>query len=143
MADTKPSTVNPEADRKTVLIVEDEKHTRNTLCLVIENTGCAVLTAAGGKDALSLVLKQRKAGHLPDLLVLDLEMSGLTGLQLLDALKEEHIVLPTVVITGFTDRRTLNAVQARGCEEILTKPFEPDNVTDALERVLGTAGRES
>jgi CheY-like chemotaxis protein len=137
------STSDPVLGRKTVLIVEDEKHTRNTLSLVIETAGCGVMAAADGKEALALVLKQRKAGRLPDLLVLDLEMSGLSGLQLLDALEKEKVTLPTIVITGFTDRRTLNAVQARGCEEILTKPFEPDNVTDALKRVLGTAGRES
>jgi CheY-like chemotaxis protein len=142
LAETVPSTVNPGADRKTVLIVEDEKHTRNTLCLVIENIGYTVLTAADGKEALNLVLKQRKAGRLPDLLFLDLEISGLTGLQLLDALNKENIALPTIVITGFTDRRTLNAVQARGCVEILMKPFDPDSVIDALERVLKAAGSE-
>ena len=126
-----------------MLIVEDEKHTRNTLSLVIETAGCSVMTAADGKEALGQMLKQRKAGSLPDVLILDLEMSGLSGLQLLDALKAENIVLPTIVITGFTDRRTLDAVRARGCEEILTKPFDPDSVTDALGRVLGVVNSDS
>jgi len=120
-----------------VLIVEDEKHTRNTLCLVIENAGCTVAAASDGREALGLLIKQRKAGRLPDLLILDLEMAGLTGLELLDALAEEKIALPTIVITGFADRRTLDNALARGCEELLTKPFDPDTFTAALERVLG------
>lgn len=123
--------------RGSVLIVEDEKHTRNTLSLVIENAGCTVTAASDGKEALNLLIKQRKADRLPDLLILDLEMSGLTGLELLDALAEEKIALPTIIITGFADRGTLNDTLARGCEEFLSKPFDPDAVTEALERVLG------
>jgi CheY-like chemotaxis protein len=136
----KTSIVEQGVPEKAVLIVEDEKHTRNTLCLVIENAGYTVMTASDGREALGLVLKLRKAGRLPDLLVLDLEMSGLTGLELLDALKKEEIGLPTVVITGFTEPRTLNAARARGCGEILAKPFDPDSFIAALRRVLAQAG---
>jgi CheY-like chemotaxis protein len=140
LAAVKPFAVDTGGHEKAVLIVEDEKHTRNTLRLVIENAGCTVMTAADGREALVLMLKLRKAGRLPDLMVLDLEMSGLTGLELLDALKKEGIGLPTVVITGFTEPRTLNAVRARGCGEILAKPFDPDSFIAALRRVLGDAG---
>ena len=124
-----------------ILITEDELHTRNTLSLVLESAGYEVITADNGKEALERILKDKKGSELFDLLLLDIEMAALSGLQMLDELKKQGVNLPTIIITGFSDQQTLKRIRGRGCKEILIKPFSPEEVTAAVEKVLGKSGR--
>ncbi len=124
-----------------ILITEDELHTRNTLSLVLESAGYEVITADNGKEALERILKDKKGSELFDLLLLDIEMAALSGLQMLDELKKKGVNLPTIIITGFSDQQTLKKIRGRGCKEILIKPFSPEEVTAAVEKVLGKSGR--
>ena len=124
-----------------ILITEDELHTRNTLSLVLESAGYEVITADNGKEALERILKDKKGSELFDLLLLDIEMAALSGLQMLDELKKKGVNLPTIIITGFSDQQTLKRIRGRGCKEILIKPFTPEEVTAAVEKVLGKSGR--
>lgn len=124
-----------------ILITEDELYTRNTLSLVLENAGYEVKTADNGKESLEIILKHKKGSNPFDLLLLDIEMAGLSGLQMLDGLKKKGVNLPTIVITGFSDQQTLNKIRGRGCKGILIKPFSPEEVTAAVEKVFGKPGR--
>jgi len=124
-----------------ILITEDELHTRNTLSLVLESAGYEVRTADNGKESLDIILKHKKGSDPFDLLLLDIEMAGLSGLQMLDSLKKKGVNLPSIVITGFSDQQTLNKIKTRGCKEILIKPFDPEQVTEAVEKVLGKPGK--
>jgi len=124
-----------------ILITEDELHTRNTLSLVLESAGYEVKTADNGKESLDIILKHKKGSDPFDLLLLDIEMAGLSGLQMLDELKKKGVNLPTIVITGFSDQQTLKKIRGRGCKEMLIKPFSPEEVTAAVEKVLGKSGR--
>ena len=109
-----------------ILITEDELHTRNTLSLVLESAGYEVKTADNGKESLNIILKHKKGSDPFDLLLLDIEMDTLSGLQMLDELKKKEVNLPTIIITGFSDQQTLNKIRGRGCREILIKPFSPE-----------------
>ena len=120
-----------------ILVTEDELHTRNTLSFVLESAGYEVRTADNGKESLEIILKHKKSSVPFDLLLLDIEMAGLSGLQMLDGLKKKGVSLPTIAITGFSDKQTLERIWGKGCEEILVKPFSPEDVTAAVEKVLG------
>jgi DNA-binding NtrC family response regulator len=122
----------------TILIAEDERYTRNTLSFVLENAGYQVVEAANGQDALHLILHPKPSAHPIDLMILDIEMSGLTGVQLLDELKQRQISIPTIVITGLHDEHTLQRIQDNECLEYLKKPFAPENVTTCVSRALKT-----
>ncbi len=124
-----------------ILITEDEPHTRNTLSLVLENAGYEVKTVDNGKESLDIILKHKKGSDPFDLLLLDIEMAALSGLQMLDGLKKKGVNLPTIIITGFSDQQTLKKIRGRGCKEILIKPFSPEEVTAAVEKVLGKSAR--
>ena len=75
----------------TVLIAEDEQYTRNTLSFVLENAGYQVMEAMNGQEALYLILHLKQSEHPIDLLILDIEISGLTGWQVLDGLQCSQI----------------------------------------------------
>lgn len=124
-----------------ILVAEDELHTRNTLSFVLESAGYEVKTADNGKESLDIILKHQKSSAPFDLLLLDIEMAGLSGLQMLDGLKKKGVNLPTIAITGFSDKETLERIWEKGCKKILAKPFSPEDVTGAVREVLGRPGR--
>ena len=120
----------------TILIAEDEQYTRNTLSFVLENAGYQVIETANGQDTLHLILQLTRSAHPIDLIILDIEISGLTGWQVLDELKRYQISVPVVVITGLIDEQTLQRIQDKGCPEYLKKPFDPEEVTACVSKVL-------
>ena len=120
----------------TILIAEDEKYTRNTLSFVLENAGYQVMEAMNGQEALYLILHLKQTVHPIDLLILDIEISGLTGWQVLEELQRHQASIPTIVIIGLIDEQILQRIRNNGALECLKKPFAPENVTTCVSRVL-------
>lgn len=123
----------------TILIAEDEQYTRNTLSFVLESAGYQVMEAMNGQEALSQILHLKQSGHPIDLLILDIEMSGLTGWQILDELQWSQISIPTIIITGLIDEQMLQRRHDGCCLEYLKKPFAPERVTTCVSHVLQKA----
>jgi CheY-like chemotaxis protein len=122
--------------KRKILIAEDEKYTRNTLSFVLENAGYHVVEAMNGLEALHLILQMKQSGHPFDLLILDIEMSGFTGWQILDELQRHQAFIPTIVITGLIDEQMLQRIRNNGGLECLKKPFEPKEFTAYVSRAL-------
>jgi len=122
--------------KRKILIAEDEKYTRNTLSFVLENAGYQVVEAINGQEALHLVLHLKQSVHPIELMILDIEMSGLTGWQVLDELQRHQASIPTIVITGLIDEQMLQRIRNNGGLECLKKPFDPEEVTVSVSRAL-------
>jgi CheY-like chemotaxis protein len=120
-----------------VLVVDDETHTRISLSFVLESAGYLVTDAPGGQEALDTILALRDSSHPIDLLLLDIEMPGFTGWELLDALKNQKISLPTVIITGTSDGQNLWNVSDKYFVECIIKPFTPELLMTSILRVIG------
>ena len=123
-------------EQEMILIAEDETYTRHTLTFVLENAGYQVIEATDGQEALNVILHLKSSTHPIALLILDIEMSGLTGWQVLDELKCSQISIPTILITGLINEQILQRIQDTYCLEYLKKPFDPENVTTCVSRVL-------
>jgi DNA-binding NtrC family response regulator len=122
--------------KATILIAEDEQHTRNTLSFVLENAGYQVMEAMNGQEALRQILYLQQSVHSIDLLILDIEMSGLTGWQILDELQGCQISIPTIIITGLIDEPMLQQRHDSCRLEYLKKPFAPEHITTCVSQVL-------
>ena len=119
-----------------VLIVDDEPHTRLSLSFVLESAGYLVTDAPGGREALDTILALRGSAHPIDLLLLDIEMPGFTGWELLDALKKQKVSLPTLIITGNSDGQNLRNVCDQYFVECIVKPFTPDLLMTSILSVV-------
>jgi DNA-binding NtrC family response regulator len=119
-----------------VLIADDEIHTRISLTFILQSAGYLVTDAPDGREALDRILALQGSSHPVDMLILDIEMPGLTGWQLLDVLKNQNIYLPTIIITGFSDSRTGRKVPSGWHVEFIVKPFTPELLTTSVLRVL-------
>jgi CheY-like chemotaxis protein len=126
-----------QMNKATILIAEDEQYTRDTLSFVLENAGYQVVETSNGKDALHLILHHNNEAEQPiDLMILDIEMSGLTGWQVLDELQQRRTVIPTIIITGLTDDQSLQNREGKNGLEYLKKPFTPDSLISCVSDIL-------
>ncbi|MCH7970526.1 MAG: response regulator [Chloroflexi bacterium] len=109
----------------TILVVDDHEEIREALAEILEEEGHEVLQAVDGLDALEVV-----AATLPDVILLDIAMPGIDGLETLRRLKEkpESANLPVIMVTAQGDRQNMVKAVQLGVRDYVTKPWEPGEV---------------
>lgn len=123
------------AGRPRVMLIDDEPDLTEPLAAYLADLGYDVTTAPSGADAL------RKLARQPaDLAVLDLTMPGLSGLDLLRRLQDDHD-LAVLVLTGNTDPVERIAGLETGADDFLLKPVEPQELAARIGGILARRGR--
>lgn len=122
-----------------VLVVDDEPQIRRALRVGLERQGHVVLEAADGPAALDMA-----AEHSPDLVVLDLALPGLSGLEVCRELRSWSSVPIIILSVRDTDRDKITALDL-GADDYLTKPFSLDELLARMRAVArrADAGRAS
>jgi len=117
--------------RKTVLVVDDEEHIRDSLGCIIEHAGYRVVTARGGADALVLM-----RAELPDLVLLDLKMPDMDGPTTLRHIRELFGSIPVIIVTGYPESNLM--VETLECcpVTLVVKPVEAPQLLQAVKMVL-------
>lgn len=112
-----------------ILLVDDEEGIRNVLGITLADSGYEVLTAASGEEALSLF-----RSHGPSLILTDIKMPGMGGIELLKKIKAESEDAEVIMITGHGDMEL--AVKSLQCEaaDFITKPINDQALEVALKR---------
>jgi DNA-binding response OmpR family regulator len=122
--------IRPVMAERTILICEDESALRE-LIRVSLGAGFEFIEASDGREALELAKT-----HNPDVVVLDLMIPGLSGLDVLARLRDEadgHRV-PVVVISAWSDAR--DEAFAAGADRFVLKPFIPDDLRAVIEELV-------
>lgn len=119
-----------------ILIADDDRAFRLATRTLLEDSGYTVAQAASGEEALTLL-----AGDPPDLLLSDMVMGEMSGLALLQQVRERRPGLPVIMVTGFGSIPTAVEAIRRGAADYLTKPVNNDELLLKVERVL-EAGRK-
>jgi len=113
-----------------VLVVDDETEVGRVVRDVLVNLGYIVKIAVTGREALRLA-----EIFLPDVVLLDIAMPGISGLEVLDRLRVDHPSMRVVMITANQDVTVARDTLARGAFDYLPKPFQ----FGLLERVVAAA----
>jgi DNA-binding NtrC family response regulator len=117
----------------TLLVVDDERHLRESLSEALKEAGYNVLTAADGKEAYAII-----QSHALDLLLCDWRMPEMDGGALLKLLRDDGrlVDLPVLVMTAHgTSNNAIEAIQF-GAYDFVTKPFDLDDVLVTIRRAL-------
>ena len=114
-----------------ILIVDDESNARNALAEILREEGYACETAADGFKGLG-----RFGEFEPDLVLTDLKMPGMDGVELLTKVRERSPGLPVVVMTAFGAVDTAVLAMRNGAIDYLTKPINTDELLIVIERAL-------
>ena len=119
-----------------VVAVDDNPVVTGLIAAVLEQAGYEVDVAPAGGEAL--VILQRNP---PDLLILDLEMPGLDGLEVLRILRDEKVCqgVPVIMLSGESDGHYVNRARELGAAGYLLKPFRAQDLTAKVRRVLEDA----
>lgn len=121
---------------KKILFADDEPNLRMSLTWILEDAGYEVTTAKNGQEALDYIFLQKQFDLSYDLLLTDIQMHDMTGLELMDKLSFHDISLPIVVITGHGDKALLTELLRRGCHDYLDKPVEANDVLARVHSVI-------
>ena len=124
-----------------VLVVDDEEDAREMLAAILSQAGFDVDDAADGFAALTKVSRCR-----PDVVVTDVRMPGMTGVDLLQRIRRIHGDVPVILATGLETGDLCTAAEAYGAVTCLVKPIEMDELVWHIEKALAirqTAGRDS
>lgn len=114
-----------------VLVVDDEEEIRDLLTCLLEKEGFKVITASDGSQALQSIYFE-----IPDVVLLDVCMPGLNGLEILKKIKEVDGDLPVVLVTAYADiHQSVEAIK-EGAYDYLGKPFENHEVIRVVRRAL-------
>jgi len=120
------------ASLQRILIVEDEDNARKGYEALLRKWDCEVLGVPSGEEALA-----KYAEFSPHVLIADVELPGMNGLELLRQLGDEILRVPVVIITGRgSDERVVQAIEA-GAFWYIEKPLKPPVLRALLDRALG------
>ncbi len=118
-------------ESRTALVVDDEEMLRDSVKVFLELQGLQVWTAADGREALRLLVREPV-----DLIILDLVMPGVGGKEFLQAMEEHHFKIPVLVMTGTVNEGFRLSRRFPVVLEVLKKPFSRHELILACSRLL-------
>lgn len=120
--------------RPKVLIVDDEPFNVDYLEQELEDLDYQLITASNGREALDKI-----QSHLPDLVLLDLQMPVLDGFAVLAQLKADNELrnIPVIIVSAANDSRSIVKGIKQGAEDYLTKPVDADLLVPKVKEYLG------
>ena len=123
---------------KPVWIVDDDRSIRWVIEKALSREGIAFSSFSSAQEALDAL-----AGSAPEVLVSDVRMPGMSGLELLQTVKQRHPAVPVIVMTAYSDLESAVAAFQGGAYEYLPKPFDVDQAVELIRRALDESRREA
>ena len=114
------------------MIVDDEPLMRRVLGIAMDRFGIAAQTFAGGAAGLEMI---RRAPQEVDVVLLDLLMPGMSGMEVLEELQRLPHPPKVILMTGFSENDDVATARALGARAIIHKPFDLDEVIRRIEEV--------
>ena len=118
---------------KTVLIVEDNELNMKLFNDLVETRGCRILQTRSGVEAVELARR-----HRPDLILMDIQLPEVSGLEVTQWLKDDEELrsIPVIAVTAFAMKGDEEKIREGGCEAYIAKPISVVNFLQTVERFL-------
>jgi two-component system nitrogen regulation response regulator GlnG len=119
------------AQKAKIWIVDDDRSIRWVLEKALSQEGCEIVSFSDGQSAIDELYEKQ-----PDVVISDIRMPGLDGLELLKRIKEKHADIPVIITTAHSDLDSAVSSYQGGAFEYLPKPFDVDEVVEVLNRAM-------
>ena len=121
---------------KTVLIVEDNELNMKLFNDLVETRGCRILQTRNGMEAVELARR-----HHPDLILMDIQLPEVSGLEVTQWLKDDEELrsIPVIAVTAFAMKGDEERIREGGCEAYLSKPISVGKFIETVRHFLGDA----
>ena len=122
-----------EAEKKKILIVDDEEALREVLTSILEQEGYSVIQAADGRQGVESAKKNR-----PDLILMDVMMPHMTGFQALEKLKKmkETVDIPVIMVTAKADDDSVGQGMQLYADKYISKPYDMKHLLLEVKKTL-------
>jgi len=120
-------------DNKKIVVVDDDPEMLEILEGKLAQAGCKVLASEGGTESIDLIKE-----HRPDLIILDVMMPKMTGMEIKEKLNESALTsdIPVIFLTGKDLTVDKTKGLKLGAKAYITKPFELDKLVDVISSIL-------
>lgn len=121
---------------KTVMIVEDNELNMKLFNDLLESRGYATIQTRSGLEALDLA-----RAHMPNLILMDIQLPEVSGLEVTKWLKEDDELahIPVIAVTAFAMKGDEERILQGGCEGYISKPISVSNFLETIEQYIGPA----
>jgi DNA-binding NtrC family response regulator len=119
------------SEQPKILVVDDEESMCHFMEIMLNKEGYQVETAGSGPEAISSIEKSP-----PDLVIADMMMPEMTGLELLTKAKARHAALPFIMMTAFASVDSAVEALKKGAEDYITKPFKIDEIKHVIKKAF-------
>ena len=123
--------MNKEVTRRKILVIDDEPELLMLMMEMLTDEGCHALSAANGPDGIRLNEQEN-----PDLIILDLRMPEMDGIETLRQIRKKDDKVKVVILTGYGSPDTIRDAADLNVSEYLSKPFENDQLVRIISEVL-------
>src|SRR5215467_6528681 len=120
------------SNKRTILVVDDDRSVRGYLSDFLTSCGYVVECLESGDQCLARLA----AGNIPSLLVLDVVMPGISGIEVLEGLKKINCPVPVIILSAVGQTKTVVDAMKMGAADFLVKPFEEQELELAIENVF-------
>lgn len=122
----------PETEKKLILVIEDDPDLRRLTQIVLSER-FEVIVSSDGRSGI-----EKARDSLPDLILLDIYMNGLSGFKVCRTLKDDQKTssIPIIMFTVGAQKKEISEGYASGADDYIIKPFETDDLIDRIERLL-------
>ncbi len=120
-----------------ILIADDDALIGEVVSHRLQENGHVVAVVDNGAKVLEMVQRER-----PDIVILDILMPGLRGIEVLAQLQKEAITasIPVLMLTGQTGRNHMVEAYDAGATDFMTKPFKPESLVERIDSIISSAG---
>lgn len=123
-----------------IMVVDDEKNVRDIVRLQLEKRGFNIFEAENGEQALK-ILKEGNNFVSMGLILCDIRMPKVNGIEVIDYLKREAPGIPIIVLTGYPDTELAVSLLKKGVKDYLVKPIDKAKLLEAVDSVIA-AGKD-
>jgi len=125
---------------KTVLIVEDNELNMKLFCDLLDAHGYRTVQTRDGLEALDLARK-----HRPDLILMDIQLPEVSGLEITKWLKDDEELksIPVIAVTAFAMKGDEEKIRQGGCEAYIAKPISVAHFVDMVRQFIGRSAAEA
>src|SRR5258708_6226381 len=118
-----------------ILVIDDEADMRFAVRMLLERSGHSVIEAENGDNALAKLDEM-----IPDLVLLDMRLPGMDGIQILQKLREKQKDLPIIMVTGYGNVELAEQALQLGADHYLSKPFHNKELIGVIQQILEKRG---